>query len=113
MYREHRVLRVTSEGKVDKVYSLDAVPDTDFEDAREAVVLSYAVDDRGNVYESARNSKGKTALVKFDSDGDYDEVMDLGLPNFSPVKIAAFAGGELLLSGYVIVANNGHPYPKP
>ena len=106
------VTKVTAEGKVERLYTLAGVPAGDFKDAGKARVISYAVDNRGNVYVAAENSEGKTALVKFANDGDYEGVIDFSITHFYPFKTVAFAGGELLVSGFVMNEKKGEWFPQ-
>jgi hypothetical protein len=112
MYQSGHVAKVTPAGKVEKLYRLDEVPDRDFKGARQALVISYAVDERGNVYVAAENSDQKTVLVKFQNDGDYEGVIPFDIANFSPLQVAAFAGGELLVSGYVMIVSKRDASPE-
>jgi hypothetical protein len=54
VYQAAYVTKVSADGKVGKQFSLEAVPDSDLKQARKASIVSYAADQRGNVYEVVR-----------------------------------------------------------
>ncbi len=87
------ITKISREGKSAKPFSIRSAPE--FE---KGATYDWAVGPTGDVFLLGAKTIGERHIVKFNRDGEYESVFLLE-PYLEPRHIAAFASGELLVSG--------------
>lgn len=114
VYKSNYITKVSTDGDIVQKFSIASVPGSYLKDPSKATILRYSVDQRGELYATVSDPGHGYLVVKFDSDGTFEDAFKLNIYGLFPDGLTPFPTGEILVTGVLEThLESGSPVPKP